>query len=209
VTTLIGGKDKRRSLESHRSLSIIYPLNKYKRSNQTVMKLISNIQTLSVLCLKEHKFSQANQLVKMYSPPKSTTPTADQTLALQSHPSSSFEFGQILFHSAYEQCLSELVRINRRKEQNINNKNNDDVHGDEEVSELAEDSLLSLDIAKATQPLIELKNETDLVQSIILCDLVVTSNLNLSLSLGLVEYSRAKLNKIASQQNENISDLKG
>lgn len=169
------------------------------------MKLISNIQTLSVLCLKEHKFSEANQLVKMYSPPKSTTPT-DQTLALQSHPSSSFEFGQILFHSAYEQCLSELVRINRRKEQNTNN---DDVQGDAEVSELAEESLLSLDIAKATQPLIELKNETDLVQSIILCDLVVTSNLNLSLSLGLVEYSRAKLNKIASQQNENVSDLKG
>ena len=43
-------KEDRKSIESKRSLSLIYPNSKYKHSNSTIMKLLGTVQTLSALC---------------------------------------------------------------------------------------------------------------------------------------------------------------
>lgn len=196
----IGAKDKRRSAESHRSLSLIYPANKYKRSNQTIMKLLADIPTLSVLCLKEHKFAEANRLYQMYASSEAASA------------SSSFELRQIRYHAAYENCLGELRRLSEKKA-NLKTTSRDDDHDDRV---LIEESLLSLDIAKVIEPVLEIERDESLIQAIVLVDAVASSNFNLGLSLALIDHSKSKLNSNqAAQLNEScdnfveIDELKG
>lgn len=191
----IGAKDKRRSVESHRSLSLIYPVNKYKRSNQTIMKLLADIPTLSVLCLKEHKFTEANRLYQMYA---------------SSESASSFELRQIRYHAAYENCLGELRRLSEKKA-NLKARNDD-----QSDRVLIEESLLSLDIAKVIEPILEIERDESLIQAIVLVDAVASSNFNLGLSLALIDHSKSKLNSNqAVKLNEScenfveIDELKG
>lgn len=184
TVTSIGTKDKRRSLESHRSLSLIYPINKYKRSNQTIMKLLSDIPTLSVLCLKEHKFSEANQLYQMHS----------------SDVQNSFELRQIKYHAAYEHCLNELKRLSEKKAASLSKMSQN------HEESLIEASLHSLDIVKVLEPILDIEKDENLIQAIVLSDVVVSSSFNLNLSLALVDHSKSKLNSNVNQPSVMISD---
>jgi len=91
-TSQLSRDENRRSFESQRTLSLILPSPKTnKHTNQTVMKLIASVETLSSLCLKEAKISEANQLIKMYASNKEAC--------------DSFEFRQIVFHSVYQKLI--------------------------------------------------------------------------------------------------------
>ena len=196
---------KRRSVESQRSLSLIYPINRYKRSNQTIMKLLSDVPTLAVICLKEKKFADADQLLKMYS---SLPSVSLNDMAQNIRFSANFELDQIEFHSAYENSLKELRRIEETRSSQM--KQND--------SSLIEDSLLSLEILKSIQPILDVAKDDNLLQSIVLCDTAASSNFGLNISLALVEHSKVYLNSIQASQtgldeaNKNVTEsdeLKG
>lgn len=180
---------KRRSVESQRSLSLIYPINRYKRSNQTIMKLLSDVPTLAVICLKEKKFADADQLLKMYS--SASLPSLSlNDVAQNNRFSANFELDQIEFHSAYENSLKELRRIEETRSSQM--KQND--------SSLIEDSLLSLEILKSIQPILDVAKDDNLLQSIVLCDTAASSNFGLNISLALVEHSKVYLNSIQASQ---------
>lgn len=103
LTTMTASvKEKRRSFESHRTLTLIYPANKYKRSNLTVMKLLADMPTLCTLCLKEMKLAEAAQIVK--------------TFATRDELANTFEYRQILFRSLMQKTLNELEKLNQQQQ---------------------------------------------------------------------------------------------
>ena len=148
------------------------------------MKLLSDIPTLSVLCLKEHKFSEANQLYQMFS----------------SDVQNSFELRQIKYHAAYEHCLSELKRLSEKKAASLSKMS-------QNLEEsLIEESLHSLDIVKVLEPILDIEKDENLIQAIVLSDVVVSSSFNLNLSLALIDHSKSKLNSNVNQPSVSTSD---
>ena len=193
ISTLNNKQSHHRSHESQRSLSIIYPMNKHKRSNLTIMKLLSNIETLSTLCLKEFKFSEANQLVKMYASKKEAC--------------KSFEFREIIFYSVYQKTIDELHKFNKVQQQQ-NNSTLD--MGKKQRQNLIELSMQSLDMAKITENLLSFVDKDDeLLKCIFLCDTITISNVNLKVSANLIDYARIKLNQnlIGTKAKENTSQI--
>jgi hypothetical protein len=174
----IENNNNRRSFESQRSLSIILPAPKYKNSNQTIMKLLSSIETLSSLCLKESKLNEANQLIKMYASNREAC--------------ESFEFCQTVFKSVYMKTLDDLHELDL--------KNND-----KQIMNLIEDSLQSLDLVKLTDDLLSIEKENHLMQSLFLCDIICTTNkFSLKLSNNLADYARTKLNSFNIDNNDDL-----
>jgi hypothetical protein len=172
--------NNRRSFESQRSLSIILPTPKYKNSNQTIMKLLSSIETLSSLCLKESKLNEANQLIKMYASNKEAC--------------ESFEFCQTVFKSVYTKTLDDLHELDLK----INNNDT------QIMANLIEDSLQSLDLVKLTHDLLSIEKDNHLMQSLFLCDIICTRNkFSLKLSNNLADYARTKLNSFNNIDNDD------
>lgn len=151
------------------------------------MKLLSDVPTLAVICLKEKKFADADQLLKMYP---SLPSVSLNDVAQNNRFSANFELDQIEFHSAYENSLKELRRIEEKRSSQM--KQND--------SSLIEDSLLSLEILKSIQPILDVAKDDNLLQSIVLCDTAASSNFGLNISLALVEHSKVYLNSIQASQ---------
>lgn len=179
-TTSKETENNRRSLESHRSLSLITPVNQNKNSNQTIMKLLASIETLSALCLKESKLSEANQLVKMYASNKEAC--------------DSFEFRQIIFNSIYSKVLDDLHDLDEKKT----------------VSKsLIEQSLTSLDLVKLTENILLFEKENNLLQCLFLCDVLSTTKLSLKLSCDLADFAQIKLNLVQDlSENKTDADMK-
>ena len=193
-STLNNKQNYHRSHESQRSLSIIYPMNKHKRSNLTIMKLLANIETLSTLCLKEFKFNEANQLVKMYASKKEAC--------------KSFEFREIIFYSVYQKTVDELNKFNRVQQQQQNN-NEFDV-GKKQRQNLIDLSMQSLDMAKITENLLSfVEKDDELLKCIFLCDAITISNIDLKVAANLIDYARIKLNQnlIGSKTNEKTETV--
>lgn len=207
MTSIGTREDKRRSLESQRSLSLIYPINKYKRSNQIVMKLLSDLPSLSVLCLKEHKFAEANQLYQAYSSSTSNSNSSGDVVVVQN----SFELRQIKYHAAYEHCLSELRRLGE-KQASLSTRTmmspSSSSSGNHDSS-LIEESLLSLDIAKVLEPILDIERDENLIQAIVLSDVVAASNFNLGLSLALIDHCKSKLNLLNSTTANTSQNAEG
>ena len=176
-------KPQRRSLESQRSLSLIYPMYKNKRSNMSVMKLLSNIETLSTLCLKEGKLTEANQLVKMYSSNKDAC--------------KSFEFREIIFYSVYKQTVEDLIKLNSKQQQGKESR-----QASKKQQNLIDMSIQSLDVAKLTENLLSLEKENELLKCIFLCDTIIVSKLDLPLAASLTDYARIKLNQNLISSNK-------
>jgi hypothetical protein len=181
-----------RSHESQRSLSLIYPMNKNKRTNMTVMKLLANVETLSTLCLKENKLTEANQLVKMY--------------ALKKEASKSFEFREIIFYTVYQKTIEELNKLNRTQQQQQQQSNIDRDMSKKKRQNLIELSMQSLDMAKITENLLSfVEKDDELLKCIFLCDAITISNVDLKVAANLIDYARIKLNQnlISTKANEN------
>ena len=181
-----------RSHESQRSLSLIYPMNKNKRTNLTVMKLISSIETLSTLCLKEDKFSEANQLVKMHASKKEAC--------------KSFEFREIIFYSVYQKTIDDLNKLSRlSKLQNQSQQGNDMVKKQQRQN-LIDLSMQSLDMAKITENLLSFVDKDDeLLKCIFLCDTITIANVDLKVASNLIDYARIKLNQNLIGNGANAS----
>lgn len=158
-------KDKRRSLESNRSLSLIYPQIKNSKANFITMKLLSDIKTLSVICLKESKLNEAHQLVKLYS-------TKENIKNL-------YEFNQIIFSEILSNSTDEILNLNR-------NKIEESIH---------EQSLLSLKISKIVDDLIQFEKDKPLMQSILICDLFATLKIDIYIISRMKEFISINLNK--------------
>lgn len=180
LSTLLN-KEHRRSVESHRSLSLIYPSHRPKSTNQTIMKLLSSVESLSSLCLKENRIAEANQLVKMYSSKK---------------PSDSFEFRQLVFNSIYEKTIDDLKKLNLK--QRLSNDS------------LVEQTLQTLDLTKITEDLLSFEKDNFLLQCIYLVDTLLVSNVNLNYISNIVDFAIMKLNqnfnKKKSVQNDSDTD---
>ena len=179
---------RNRSRESQRSLSLIYPMNKFKGTNLTIMKLLASIETLSTLCLKEQRFSEANQLVKMYASRKEAN--------------KSFEFREIIFYSVYQKTIDELNKIQKQQKQS----------GHEIVKKqrqnLIDLSMQSLDMAKITENLLSFVDKDDeLLKCIFLCDTITISNVDLKVASNLIDYARIKLNQNLIGNNTNAAVL--
>ena len=170
----INTKENRRSAESQRTLSVILPnhVHRSKRSNSIITKLLANLETLSAVCLKESKFNEAAQIVKMYA--------SNPAYAESMH---AFAYRQIVFHSIHEQTLAELCKLKRSSDTKRNG---------EKILEL---SMQSMEVAKITDHLLEFENESELFQCIFLTDILTVSKFDLTLSSNLVDYARIKLNQ--------------
>lgn len=155
----------RRSLGSNRSLSLIYPQTKNSLTNSTIMKIISEIKTLSVICLKECKSNEANQLVKLYS-------TKLDVANL-------FEFDQISFNSIYQNSMDEILLLDSQK-------STETIH---------EQSLLNLKISKIINNLIQFDKSKPLVQSLIICDFLITLRIDIKIIIRLIEFVSINLNQ--------------
>lgn len=67
--------------------------------------------------------------------------------------------------------------------------------------DLIEQSLLSLELAKITTPLLELDKDSALVQAIVLSDLLISSRFNLAFSSFLIDFARAKVNTVIGESD--------
>ncbi|RNA16340.1 Zinc finger FYVE domain-containing 26 [Brachionus plicatilis] len=170
-------RDKRRSLESHRSLSLIYPQSNNKKSNSVVMKLLCDIKTLSVMCLKEFKSNEANQLVKIYS-------TRQDVANL-------FEFEQIIFNNIVKESVEAIVQLDCLK-------SSETIH---------EQSLLSLNISKIIDNLTQAEKGKPLIQSILICDLVAILKIDMHIVKSLIEFASVNLDQKVSQVNPDLEYL--
>ena len=178
-----------RSHESQRSLSLIYPLNKNKRSNLTVMKLLANVETLSTLCLKEEKLSEANQLVKMYASKKEAC--------------KSFEFREIIFYTVYQKTIDELNKFNKLQQKQAGSE-----LSVKKRQNLIDLSMQSLDMAKITENLLSfVEKDDEFLKCIFLCDTITIANVDLKVASNLIDYARIKLNQnlIASSANNDVT----
>ncbi len=158
-------REGRRRAESKRSLSLIYPLNKQRYSNSTIMKLLSRVDTLSVLFLAGGKLDEANQLVKKYAANKQIQGT--------------FEFREIIFSSIYNQILDDLVKLNAKQQLKHRMQ-----------TTLIEKSLQSLQLDKLTENMLAFDKGNDLLQCLCLCDVLSISSLDVELSSQIVDYAR-------------------
>lgn len=168
ITSFVAKDDNRRSFESQRSLSLITPSTRNKHSNQTIMKLLASVETLSALCLKESKITEANQLIKMYASNRDAC--------------ESFEFRQIVFNSIFNKVVEDLHDLDSKSRANS----------------LIEDSLKSLDLVKLTESFLSIENDKPMLQCLFLCDIISTTKFSMKLSVDLADYARIKLNSVES-----------
>ena len=82
-------KEERRMAESKRSLSLIYPSGRQKRTNSTIMKLLSNVESLSALFQKNSNQEAANQLIQKYGKNKTLVTKAEAISSFSDHQLSS------------------------------------------------------------------------------------------------------------------------
>ena len=169
-------RSDRRLSESKRSLSLIYPRSKHKQTNSTVMKLLSRVESLSVLFLKNFKSNATNQLIKKYATNKQIQKTP--------------QFREILFDTIYNQILEDIVKLNLKQQQMYKLQ-----------TTLIEKSLQSLQLDKLTEHMMAFDRENELMQCIYLCDVVTVSNIDLELSAHIIEYARLKLNSILMKKD--------
>ena len=180
---------RRKSIGSQRSLSVIYPLNKHKKSNSTVMKLLSNLDTLSTLCLKEGKYAEANELYKKIS-----------CSPLIINNKKSFEFSQILYRSIYEKTIDDLKSLSKK----FDLKNG--LATTNQQQNLISLSLQSLDLVKITDQLLSFEKESKLLQCIFLCDTILITDIDLKLASNLIEYANVRLNQNVSNSKKDEND---
>lgn len=97
----------------------------------------------------------------------------------ESSSSSSFECGQIAFHSIYENAINELAKFTKKSNNN----------------ELVEMSRQSWDLARVTEPLLQFDAPNDFIHSVFLADLLAVFKFDSSLCSNLIDYGRIKLNQ--------------
>ena len=158
-------KCKKLSLASYRSSSLIYTQVKNRKTKSIIMKLISDIRTLSVLCLKEFKSNEANQLVKLYS-------TKQNSANL-------FEFRQISFNNIIQNSIDKILLLDSQK-------STETIH---------EQSLFNLKISKIIDNLIQDEKAKPLIQSLIICDFFITLKVDIKIIVRFIEFVSINLNK--------------
>lgn len=143
------------------------------------MKLLSKVDTLSVLFLKSSNTDAASQLLKKYASNKS----------VQKSP----QFREILFDSIYNQILDDIVKLNTKQQQMYKLK-----------TTLIEKSLQSLQLDKLTENMMAFDKDNELMQCIYLCDAAMVSNIDLELSAQIIDYARRKLNSLVKKKRNSI-----
>ena len=129
------------------------------------MKLLSDIDNLSALFLKEGKLEEASQLIKKYGSNKKAQ--------------KNFNFREIIFQAIYNQIIDDLVKLSFKQQQ----KN-------KMQTTLIEKSLQSLQLDKITENMLEFDKSNELVQCICLCDAIGILNIDIELSSQIIDYAR-------------------
>jgi hypothetical protein len=147
-----------------------------RRTNAIVMKLLADTDSLCVLCLKESRTNEANQLLKLkYNSNNGTTNLTKQ-----------FAFEQIKYFVEHEQALNDIEYLNS-------------THASSEITILSDIVLIKL--FKIVDRLIE--NEDDPLQkTILLADFLIISQTNVNVAKHIIDYTLKKLEEIGKCAND-------
>jgi hypothetical protein len=194
---LIQSQHRRKSISSQRSLSLIYSLHKHnhRRNNQTVMKLLSSMDTLATICLKEAKYKEAEELAKKCSTTSYSSLSPDRQTKLTSSNPGTFE---ISFRFLFEKAMNELGSLDLKEGQLERNKLS--------TNKLVSLSLQSLDMVKMTSDLMSQLNGDKLAQCITLCDLVLEANVGLQTAAALCQHASVRLNQSNSNRSSRLEE---
>ena len=141
--------------------------NNFKqRTNLIIQKILSNKETLCAILLKENKFNEAKQLIKMYDKENDFR--------------NSFEYKQVVYCEVFESTIQSLKEFNRNLKLNSNN--------------YIDKSMLSIQINKAIDNLATISDVDQISYLMNICDLITVSNVNMNVCEYLNEYASRSLN---------------